>query len=72
MDYFKGTKIQISTCIASKAKFALNLKQNKPTNTKTCSYDYWSKVIETFASQNNFKDKTVDEAKNNFNSSNKT
>ena len=68
MDYFKGTKTQISPCIAAKAKFALNLTKKKPSNTKTCSYDYWSKVIETFASQNNLKDKTVEEAKNNFKS----
>jgi hypothetical protein len=68
MDYFKGTKTQISPCIAAKAKFALNLMKKKPSNTKTCSYDYWSKVIETFASQNNLKYKTVEEAKNNFKS----
>ena len=68
MDYFKGTKTQTSPCIAAKAKFALNLTKKKPSNTKTFSYDYWSKVIETFASQNNLKDKTLEEAKNNFKS----
>jgi hypothetical protein len=68
MDYFKGTKTQISPCIATKAKFALNLKQNKPTNTKTCSYDYWCKVIETFSSLNNLSNKTAEEAKNKFKS----
>ena len=68
MDYFKGTKTQISPCIAAKAKFALNLTKKKPSNTKVCSYDYWCNVIETFASQNNLKDKTVEEAKNNFKS----
>jgi len=32
MDYFKGTKTQISPCIAAKAKFALNLtKKNLAT-----------------------------------------
>lgn len=68
MDYFQGTKTQISPCIAAKAKFALNLTQNKPTNTKTCSYDYWCNVIETFAHQNNLADKTAEQAKNKFKS----
>ena len=68
MDYIKGTKTQISPCIAAKAKFALNLTKKKPSNTKTCSYDYWCKVIETFASQNNLSDNTAEEAKNKFKS----
>jgi hypothetical protein len=38
MNYFKGTKTQISPFIAAKAKYALNLTLNKPTNTKTCSF----------------------------------
>lgn len=66
MDYFRGTKTQISPCIAAKAKFALNLTKKKPTNIKTCSYDYWCNVIETFSSQNNFSGKTAEEAKNQF------
>jgi len=66
MDYFKGTKTKISPCIAAKAKFALNLTKKKPDNTKTCSYDYWCDVIETFSSQNNLSGKTAEEAKNNF------
>jgi hypothetical protein len=68
MDYFKGTKTQISPCIAAKAKFALNLTKKKPSNTKTCSYNYWCKVIETFSSQNNLSSITVEEAKNKFKS----
>lgn len=68
MDYFKGTKTQISPCIAAKAKFALNLKKKKPSNTKTCSNDYWCNVIETFSSQNNLSVKTAEEAKNKFKS----
>jgi hypothetical protein len=68
MDYFKGGKTQISPCIAAKAKFALNLTKKKPSNTKTCSYDYWCKVIETFSSQNNLSIKTAEEAKNKFKS----
>jgi hypothetical protein len=68
MDYFKGTKIQISPCIAAKAKYTLNLTQKKPSNTKTCSYDYWCKVIQTFAYENNLANKIAEEAKNKFNS----
>lgn len=68
MDYFKDTKTQISPCIAAKAKFALNLTKKKPSNTKTCSYDYWCNVIETFSSQNNLSDKTAEEAKNKYKS----
>lgn len=37
MGYFKGTKTKISPCIAAKAKFALNLTDKKPSNTKTFS-----------------------------------
>ena len=40
MEYFKGTRIQISPCIAAKAKFALNLTKKKPSNIKTCSHEY--------------------------------
>jgi len=68
MDYFKGTKTQISPCISAKAKFALNLTKKKPSNTKTCSYDYWCNVIETFSSQNNLSGNTAEEAKNKFKS----
>jgi hypothetical protein len=66
MDYFKETKTQISPCIAAKAKFALNLTKKKPSNTKTCSYDYWCNVIETFSSKNNLSGKTAEEVKNKF------
>ena len=68
MEYFKGTQTQISPCIAAKAKFALNLTQNKPTNIKTCSYDYWCKVIKTLSSQKKLQNKTTEEAKSKFKS----
>ena len=66
MDYFEGTKTQISPCIAAKAKFALNITKKKPKNTKTCSYTYWCDVIETFSSQNNLSNKATEEAINKF------
>ncbi len=70
MEYFKGTKTQISPCIAAKAKFVLNLTKTKPNNSKTCSYDYWSKVIDTFSVQNNLSKHITEEAKNKFKSLN--
>jgi hypothetical protein len=68
MNYFKATKIQISPCIAAKAKFALNLTKKMPTNSKRCSYQYWHQVIDTFSFQMNLTTKTTKEAKNKFKS----
>jgi hypothetical protein len=64
LDFFSGTKNQISPCIAAKAKFPLNLTKKKPSNTNTCTYNYWCNVIETFSSQNNLSGMTAEEAKN--------
>jgi hypothetical protein len=66
MDYFKGTKTQISPCIVAKAKFGLNLTKKKPSNTKKCSFNYWCKVIETFAIQKNLSSIITNAAKNKF------
>jgi hypothetical protein len=68
MESFKGTNTQISPCIAAKVKFALNLTKKKPKNTKTCSYDYWCKVIETLSIQNNLSSNNIEIAKNKFKS----
>lgn len=46
---FHNTNIQISPCIASKARFALHLKEIQPINIKRCSYIYWERVIETLS-----------------------
>ena len=67
MKFFKGTKTQISPCILSKARYALRLKEGRPINTKTCSYTYWCKVLETLTNQNNLSVKTLKEAKQLFN-----
>lgn len=66
MEYFIVTKTQISPCIAAKVKFALNLSNKKPKNTKTCSYDYWCKVIETLYIKNNLSGNPIEIAKNKF------
>lgn len=63
MEYFIGTKIQISPCIAAKAKFALKITVKNPTNINTCSHEYWCKVIDTFSSQYNISENTASEAK---------
>jgi hypothetical protein len=68
MNYFKESKIQISPCIAAKAKFTLNLTNKMPTNSKACKYQYWCKVIDTFSFQMNLTKKTTEEAKNKFKS----
>ena len=66
MDYFKGTKTQISPCIAAQAKFALNLTKKKPTNTKKCSHIYWCRVIKTFSSRNNLSVKAAEKGEKQF------
>ena len=66
MDYFHGTKIQISPCIAAKVKFALNLSKKSPLNNKKCSLSYWNKVIQTFSLKNKISAKDIEEAKSQF------
>ena len=66
MDYFKGTTTQISPCIVAKAKYALNIKTKKPGNKKSCSYEYWCRVIDTLTTSYNISNKISDEAKMNF------
>ena len=66
MDYFKGTKTQISPCIAAKVKFALNLTKKKPTNTKKCSHIYWYRVIKAFSSRNNLSVKAAEKGEKQF------
>jgi hypothetical protein len=66
MNYFKGTKTQISPCIAAKAKFALELSHKEPSNIKTCSYNYWCAVIESLSKENKLTATIVENAKNQF------
>jgi hypothetical protein len=68
MDYFKGTKTQISPCIAAKVRYALSLNRNKPSNTKKCSYAYWLKVIETFSHRYDVAANVTEEAKKKYKS----
>lgn len=44
--FFK-TESQISSCIVSKARFALSAKTTKPINKKRCSKNYWDNTIDT-------------------------
>lgn len=53
---FNDGNIQISPCILSKGRFALGLKDSRPTNTKRCSLRYWIRVIDTLCASNNIQD----------------
>jgi hypothetical protein len=67
MEYFKGTNKQISPCIASKAKYALKLKESKPSNSKQCSLNYWLKVIDSIAYKYSVSGNLIEESKSKFN-----
>jgi hypothetical protein len=45
---------KLSPCIVSWARFALNIKLNRPRNRKKCSITYWHDVINTILSQQKF------------------
>lgn len=45
MAVYDENQKELSPCIVSKAKYALGLKSTKPANSKTCSFEYWQKVI---------------------------
>jgi len=68
MDYFIGTTSQISPCIVAKAKYSLKIKTKKPGNKKSCTYNYWCRVIDTLSSSYNILNKISEEAKINFQS----
>lgn len=46
---FNNTNIQVAPCIASKVRFALQLKVVRPVNIKRCTLEYWTRVIETIS-----------------------
>jgi len=54
---------QISPCIASKVRFALGLKMTEPQNDKTCSSEYWLKVVQRIGELNNLNSESIDKAK---------
>lgn len=41
---------ELSPCIISWGKFALNIKTQRPKNSKKCSLEYWHDVINTILS----------------------
>jgi uncharacterized protein (DUF2344 family) len=47
MVYFADNNKQISPCIIAKARYILKLKDKEPVNRKTCSKEYWERVIHT-------------------------
>ncbi len=53
---FNQTDIHISPCIVSKARYALDLKNEQPRNSKRCTLAYWKRVIETISVQHRIND----------------
>jgi hypothetical protein len=51
---FRNSQIQISPCIASKARFALGLKDIMPLQQiqQKCTPNYWGRVIDTLCMRN--------------------
>lgn len=37
---------QLSPCICSKVRYALEIKSKPPSNNKRCSKEYWDKVVD--------------------------
>lgn len=67
MKYYTDTGKQISPCILSKARFALNLTAKRPVNNKTCSFSYWKSVIDTLVKQKRLTIKTKLQASKRYN-----
>ena len=42
--------VEIAPCICSKAKVALEIPNSYVENRKTCSQEYWNRVVEYFGS----------------------
>lgn len=64
MATYDENKKELSPCIISKAKYALGLKPIKPTNNKTCSLEYWQKVIAILSKTYALKKKQIVDAIN--------
>lgn len=64
---FNDTQKQISPCIAAKARYALDPSRVRPINKKTCSLNYWNRVIETICQNNPSFEKRKSQAKEMFN-----
>lgn len=55
---------ELAPCIVSKAKHALKLPNRYTKNIKTCSTEYWCRVIDLLASEYNITDiKRINRAK---------
>lgn len=52
MAVYDENRKELASCIVSKAKYALGIKPTKPTNNKTCSPEYWERVISILAESN--------------------
>lgn len=56
MAFFDQNGNQLSPCICSKVRFALELNETMPRNSKVCSINYWDRVVREMARQNNIED----------------
>jgi len=66
MAIFDNKGKELSPCICSKAKYALGLKP-KPLNNKTCTRNYWERVVRIIAELNNINDNSLNSAINQYN-----
>ena len=58
---------QISPCILSKVRHALDLKKEHPQNSKTCSKDYWNNVCRLIGKKMRLSPKQIEDAIEDYN-----
>ena len=58
---FHNTQTQIRPCIASKARFALGLKNIMPIQQiqQKCTFGYWERVIDTLCIRNHIDNEDI-------------
>ena len=61
--YING--LEKSPSICSKAKFALGLKKERPSNTRSCSSEYWNEVISALGKYYKVPKDKIEKAKRN-------
>jgi hypothetical protein len=54
---------ELSPCIVSKARHALGLKPEKPTNKKYCPLPYWEQAVQAVGERQNVEPETIAAAK---------
>ena len=54
---------EVSPCICAKLKYALGITATKPSNSKTCSQQYWDEIVDYFDKINSCRTSIIDLAK---------